>query len=626
MPSPSESAKLRTKTSYQVRSFQSSDAAAVAGAQAAPGAEDAEADGRAEGACEAATPALGVDDPQPVASARSSSHPRHALARRTAAVYRGAPARPCRPADGRHVDSVPMPIDTPDWVRDAVFYQVFPDRFASSTRVPKPGPLEPWDAPPTNHGFKGGDLLGIAERLPYLVDLGVNALYLTPVFASAANHRYHTYDYLAVDPLLGGTGALRELLDAAHARGVRVVLDGVFNHTGRGFWAFHHVLENGASSPYRDWFTFHPAALEGSRAMRPYPWPGDVDDAPDEPALDRTDDDRGDESLRRYGYRAWWGLPALPKLNTANPAVREYLLGVAEHWLRFGIDGWRLDVPTEIRDEGFWQAFRRRCRAVNPDAYLVGEIWHEARDWLAGDRFDAVMNYPLAEAILGFAAQGHLDEAVVRAHHEYGGGTRRRDGAAFAAELERLMGLYDRAVTEVQLNLLDSHDSPRFRTMAGGDRDAYHLAVVLQATLPGAPCVYYGDEVGVEGDHDPDCRRAFPWDPSRWDADGLAWTRAALGARHALPALRRGTFRVAGAADDALAFVRGGAAGSGPVLVAVNAGETATMIPAHVAELAGRRLGDHPLPGASPAAAVVVDADGAASIPVAARSARILPG
>ncbi len=173
-----------------------------------------------------------------------------------------------------------MPIDTPDWVRDAVFYQVFLDRFASSPRVVKPGPLEPWDAPPTDHGFKGGDLLGVAERLPYLADLGITALYLTPVFASASNHRYHTYDYFSVDPLLGGDAALRELLDAAHGRGMRVVLDGVFNHTGRGFWAFHHVLENGAGSPYRDWFHFDPSALDGRRPLRPYPRATDPERTP----------------------------------------------------------------------------------------------------------------------------------------------------------------------------------------------------------------------------------------------------------------------------------------------------------------------------------------------------------
>ena len=516
-----------------------------------------------------------------------------------------------------------MPIQTPDWVRDAVFYQVFPDRFAASDRVPKPGPLEPWDSPPTMHGFKGGDLLGVVEHLPYLADLGVNTLYLTPIFMSASNHRYHTYDYLTVDPLLGGDAALRELIDAAHGRGMKVVLDGVFNHTGRGFWAFHHVLENGSGSPYRDWFHFLPAALESHRPFRPYPWSTDVDDIPDEPSLNSSEDWKGDESFRRLGYRAWWGLPALPKLNTSNPEVREHLMGVAEHWLRFGIDGWRLDVPAEIRDEGFWEEFRRRCRAVNPDAYIVGEIWHEAPEWLAGDRFDALMNYPLAEAILGYTAQGHLNEPVVRAHHEYGGTVHRRDGAAFAAELERLMGLYDPAVTYVQLNLLGSHDSPRFRTMAGSDPASYHLAVLLQATLPGAPCVYYGDEVGLEGANDPDCRAAFPWDPYRWDVGGVAWTGTAFGARAALPALRRGDFRIAGAVADAFAFLRGAAAGGEPVLVAVNAGDDAVELPVHAADLAGRTLTEVELvkPAGDP---VVIAADGTGSVPVPPRHGRIL--
>jgi cyclomaltodextrinase len=537
-----------------------------------------------------------------------------------------------------------MTIDTPDWVRDAVFYQIFPDRFAASPRVRRPGPLEPWDSPPTNHGFKGGDLLGIAEHLPYLVDLGVNALYLNPVFASASNHRYHTYDYFRVDPLLGGDAALRELLDSAHALGMRVILDGVFNHTGRGFWAFHHILENGARSPYRDWFHIDPAALDGRRPLRPYPWPGDVDDAPDEPALAATDDDLGDASLRRLGYRAWWGLPALPKLNTDNPEVREHLMSAAEHWLRFGADGWRLDVPAEIRDETFWQEFRRRCRAVKRDAYLVGEIWHEAPEWVAGDRFDALMNYPLAQAILGFTAQGHLDEQAVRAQHEYGTRTQVRDGAAFGSELERLMGLYDPAVTQVQLNLLDSHDSPRFRTMAGGDPAAYRLAVLLQATLPGAPCVYYGDEVGMEGNHDPDCRRGFTWDESRWDTEGLAWTRAVLALRHELPALRRGGLQVAGASDDAIAFVRGTdratgdaetadaeAAGAqvayadagGPVLVVVNAGETPARLRVHVPALANATIDPRPLPGGLVTRSVAMSVDGDAEVEIPARTGTV---
>ena len=194
----------------------------------------------------------------------------------------------------------------PDWVSDAVFYQIFPDRFAASDRVPKPGPMEPWDTPPTTFGFKGGDLLGIVEHLDYIQGLGVNALYLTPVFASASNHRYHTYDYYTVDPLLGGNEALRALLDACHARGMRVILDGVFNHSGRGFWPFHHVVETGASSPYVDWFYIDRAALAAGGELRPYPLPGE---------------------RRPLGYSAWWNLPALPKLNTNNPGMREHSHG-----------------------------------------------------------------------------------------------------------------------------------------------------------------------------------------------------------------------------------------------------------------------------------------------------------
>ncbi len=257
-------------------------------------------------------------------------------------------------------------METPAWVTDAIFYQIFPDRFARSERVPKQGlNLEAWEAPPTIHGIKGGDLLGVVEHLDYLQDLGVNALYFTPVFASASNHRYHTYDYYTVDPLLGGNAALRELLDEAHRRGMRVVLDGVFNHASRGFWQFHHTLENGAASPYVDWFHFDPDHLTGKRHWGAYPSPHEQ----------RLIQEEG--SLRAIGYEGWWNLPALPKFNTNTPAVREFLLGVAEHWTSFGIDGWRLDVPGEINDNSFWQEFRRRVRAINPEAYIVGEIWYD---------------------------------------------------------------------------------------------------------------------------------------------------------------------------------------------------------------------------------------------------------
>lgn len=460
--------------------------------------------------------------------------------------------------------------DVPAWVRDAVFYQVFPDRFAASDRVPKPGPLEPWDAAPTNYGFKGGDLLGIVERLDHVSDLGATALYLTPIFQSASNHRYHTYDYLAVDPLLGGDAALRELIDAVHARGMRIVLDGVFNHTGRGFWPFHHVLETGAGSPYRSWFHWDEAGLAAGRPPNAYPAgrlrSGVGTDAPMPGEVDPGTD--AQSARERLGYEAWWGMPALPKLNVGEPQVREYLWSVAEHWLRFGIDGWRLDVPAEIDDRSFWQEFRRRCRAINPEAYLVGEIWHVDPDWVSGDRFDALMNYPLAEAIIGFAGGHLLNEALLRSHHEYGMVTR-LDGAGFAARLGQLLGAYPPETTAVQLNLLDSHDTPRVMSLLGGDRAAMELATLLQMTLPGAPCVYYGDEVGVEGGIDPDSRRAFPWNEERWDRALFDSIRGSVAARHAHPELRADEVEVTATVSAALAFRRG----AGAVAVAVNAGD-----------------------------------------------------
>ena len=470
------------------------------------------------------------------------------------------------------------PIDTPAWARDAVFYQVFPDRFARSARLVAPGPFEAWDAPPTLHGFKGGDLFGVAERLPELADLGITALYLSPVFTSASNHRYHTDDYRSVDPLFGGDAALRELLDKAHGRGMRVILDGVFNHSGRGFMPFHHVMENGSASPYLAWFRLDPAVVAGQRGLNAYP-------------------DRGGHGTppEPLGYAAWWGRPALPKLAVETPALREYLLETAEYWLRFGIDGWRLDVPAEIEDPTFWPEFRQRCRAVNPEAYLVGEIWDEAPDWLRGDRFDALMNYPLGAAILGFAAGGRFDQSVIEAHDTYRRTMRLLDGPAFGGRLEHLMSVYDPAVTAVQFNLIGSHDAPRALTVLDRDIAAMRLACLLQLLLPGAPCIYYGDEIGMEGAGDPDCRRAFPADPGAGDRDLRSFVQAVIAARHANVALRRGTVQVLAATRSAVAILR--EADGERALIVVNAGRQAEAISLDLPKPAWGRLRTLELPG-----------------------------
>ena len=273
----------------------------------------------------------------------------------------------------------------------------------------------------------------------------------------------------------------------------------------------------------------------------------------------------------RGPVQAWWDEPALPKFNTDHPQVREYLLGVAEHWLRFGIDGWRLDVPTEIGDPAFWAEFRRRCRAINPDAYLVGEIWDVAPEWLAGDRFDGLMNYPLAAALLGFAGGSHLDQVTLESHHRYRETIRALSGSEFGEAVERLARSYAPEVTAAQLNLIGSHDTPRALTVLGRDLRAMRIATLLELVLPGAPCIYYGDEIGMEGGADPDCRRAYPAGPEAGDRELRAFVRAVIAARYANPALRRGGVRVLTARDRAVALLR--EAEDQRAIVAVNAGD-----------------------------------------------------
>lgn len=426
----------------------------------------------------------------------------------------------------------------PSWVQDAVFYQIFPDRFARSSRVPKPSRLEPWDSSPTVHGYKGGDLLGVSERLDQLAELGVNALYFTPVFQSASNHRYHTHDYFRVDPMLGGNEALKELIEEAHRRNMRVVLDGVFNHASRGFFQFSDILENGPHSPYLDWFHVRRFPLNAY----------------------------GEGSL---GYDAWWNLPALPKFNTSTTQVREFLWGVAEHWLRLGIDGWRLDVPNEIDDDSFWQEFRRHCRRVNPECYLVGEIWGEADRWLQGDQFDAVMNYPFTRAVFGLVSKEVNRAEIAKCGYV---AIDALDAQGFAREATALLSKHRPEVTYSQLNLIGSHDTPRALTVLCDDEQALRMAFLLLMTFPGAPCIYYGDEIGLTGGHDPYCRGTIPWDDeSEWDVALRDYVKQLIHFRHDNPALRRGEFEILHAEGDLLLFGR--KHGDNRAVVAVNRGD-----------------------------------------------------
>jgi neopullulanase len=375
---------------------------------------------------------------------------------------------------------------------------------------------------------------------------------------------------------------------------MRVILDGVFSHCGRGFWPFHHVLENGWQSPYREWFHLDQAVRDGTGRLWAFPTPEhEVRMA----ELLAAGVPRGAVSAQVLGYTAWWDLPALPKLHVDELHVRSMILDVAEHWLRFGIDGWRLDVAEEI-DIRFWREFRQRCRAIRRDAYLVAEIWTFSPEWLAGDTFDALMNYPLTEAILGFAAQGRLD-ATMELPEEYVGKLGPLDGAALWARITELAAAYGPAANAVQLNLLGSHDTPRVRTLCGGDLDSIRLATLLQMTLPGAPCIYYGDEIGMAGSMDPACRAGFPTDPAEWQREPYAWVTDLIALRHSSRALRDGDMTLLGAQGLALAYLRRD--GADVFAVVLNAAEgplawdvalPSAYVRAEVVPLAGGRAVD----------------------------------
>ncbi|HQL92192.1 MAG TPA: glycoside hydrolase family 13 protein [Anaerolineaceae bacterium] len=412
---------------------------------------------------------------------------------------------------------------TPDWVKNAVFYQIFPDRFAWSPKVEKPSNFEPWDSEPTVHGFKGGDLMGVVEKLDYLQDLGINAIYFNPIFQSASNHRYHTHDYYQVDPLLGGNEAFKLLVEEAHKRDIKIVLDGVFNHASRGFFQFNHIMEVGKDSPYVDWFHIHGYPLNAFEG--------------------------------KPNYECWWGLPALPKLNTDNPQVRRYIFDIARYWIEQGADGWRLDVPFEIDDDEFWREFRDVVKTANPEAYIVGEIPCEAQRWMAGDQFDAVMNYQITHAALGFFGGKQIDYELASGMMGLGE-AEKFTAENFAKRTEELLQIYPYEFALAQMNLLDSHDMPRFLSLVSGNVKRLSLAYLFILTYPGAPSIYYGDEIGLTGGKDPECRKTFPWDESEWNTDLRDQLKSYIALRNANPVLRTGAYKVIYAHDGVIAYTR----------------------------------------------------------------------
>lgn len=354
------------------------------------------------------------------------------------------------------------------WINDTVWYQIFPDRFCNSGENPLNNNAQPWPDAGTkvkDFDFYGGDIKGIISKLDYLKDLGITGIYTTPINQSDSNHKYDTNDYYKIDPHFGTNEDMKAFVRQAHKRGIRVMLDGVFNHCGHGFKQWQDVIKNGKASPYFDWFIINQ-------------WP--------------FDDSKGSTNSKQGKYFTFAFSDRMPKLNTNNPDVIKYITDVCSYWVKeYDIDALRLDVSNET-SHLFNKELKNTMTSIKSDFYILGEIWHDSTAWLRGDEFDSVMNYPLQECISNF----WLDEKTTRDEFEFA--------------VNRCYTMYMRQTNDILFNMLDSHDTVRLITKLN-NIDKFYQQMAVLFTMPGTACIYYGTEVALEGGFDPDCRRCMPW-------------------------------------------------------------------------------------------------------------------
>ncbi|PEJ60772.1 alpha-glycosidase [Bacillus sp. AFS002410] len=354
-------------------------------------------------------------------------------------------------------------ISPPKWVNKTIWYQIFPDRFASGNNKNNPSDSIPWGSTlPTSLSYFGGDLEGIIQKIHYLKNLGISGIYLTPIFEANSNHKYNTINYFRVDPTFGDEKILKLLIKKCHENNIRVMLDAVFNHTSASFPPFQDALQNGKNSAFYDWFHFY-------------------------------------SENNQLTYETFSFVKEMPKLNTENKEVQNFLIEIGSYWIKeFNIDGWRLDVANEI-DHYFWKHFNKKMKEMKNDLFIVGEIWHHAMPWLRGDEFDSVMNYPLMKSLLAYFGYQTISTTN------------------YQNSINDLIATYPLTVIKTLFNVIGSHDTPRILTQCNQNEKRVILLYVFLFTFFGTPCIYYGDEIGLQGGNDPECRSCMLWDQSQYN-------------------------------------------------------------------------------------------------------------
>ena len=439
----------------------------------------------------------------------------------------------------------------PDWVYGSVMYQVFPERFANGRSEINPENTVEWGSVPTRLDFQGGDLYGVIDKLDHIESLGVNILYLNPIFLSGSTHKYDSWDHFKVDPTLGGDDGLRDLISNCHDRNIKVILDCSLNHVHPRHFAFQDIVKNGENSEYKNWFTIfdYPVRL----IHRPHlyantykvGWDGNEEEY--KRYLEKTFDEtkvpvevRDDDGpIVEPSYKAWWGVPDMPKVNFENKEARQWALDVTKHWIEnFDIDGWRMDVAKEL-DFSFWKEFRDIAHKANKDTLLISEIFGDTSQWLQGDRFDGTMNYSFREAMTDYFA------------------TKRINNKEFADSLANLYSMYSFEALSSCQNLLSSHDVKRFLNRCGNEEDGILGAIFLQATFPGIAGIYYGDEIGLGGADDPFNREPFPWHSEEsWNSTILDYTKKLMNIKKSSSIFKYGRFELLDDNEQFVAFRR----------------------------------------------------------------------